>query len=1422
MSFMKYLYYIVCFFILNEAVAQNCPPGSSFALSDSTCGQILPGVTVSCGSIAFCVSDSIGITTSSAIPFDSVFVCWGDGTTDTVAGNISSCLYHKYNFKKDSCLGNGNNFLNPTVTVFYIKHCALGYSSNTFNTYPKVKFMPNTRFGLPDSICVGSDLPINILGCANADLLDTTFITWDMGNGVIYNLYTVNGNVTTPSPFYQYPNAGTFTVTLTMTNSCGTTSNAQVVNIKPKPILNPVLTDFDGCTPDSLSVQVNSQFTNTYGWNWNITPGAGIIINSPTDSQPDFLALNSGTYNFEVTVSDNTCCSPTFNGNWCTWSDSITFFQGSSFNYTPISDTCVAWPVNYNLNIGQYLLFGTANTDSSWQLMDGNTPVVINSAGIANITDTGTYTLTISAWNTCDTVGNNYTFFVNTPPPNPNLLTDTTVCVNAALVDLNAIANPIVGYWTQNGALINPAFYNPSLATNSANNLIFTVGPVGCDITDTLTINVVGIGTTAGPDQNICSNSNTLNLSLNAIPAGGTWSGDGITNSAAGTFDPDSAINAISVIVYTVNIGNCVINDTLLITNNAPPAAAFIIPNCICANASATFSDTVSNTIATWDFGDLTPPVTANTTNHTYTTAGNYTVTLAIENTLPPFCKDTIRQLISVNNIASAVFSSSTDTTCSNQPVTFTTIAAIDTNYSYLWDFGDGKTDTVYNPIAHSYPTDTIIKTYYVQLQVTSCCGIVTYIDSVIVNPSPDAGFAIINTTGCSPDTVYFYDFSSGTPDNFTLYINGLATPILPYYVLTTSSNADSVYEFMLVAANECGADTMIVRDTIHPGTIKALFNATPTKICVGETVTFVSVTSLLVSNTGVLWDFGDGNIASADTVTHKYNVPGTYTAWLHVYNCGIDSVSKTITVYAPPQDSFAVAAINCINQPVVFNNLSTAVGYSWNFGDGSPLDSLVNPAHLYAATGVYQVALVSININGCRDTFKVPITIVSAPAASFTIPNNQVCEGKPISLSGTSTGALFYNWDMGNGTQLTAPPPLNYTYPDTGTFIVTLTVSDANNCADDTTFSYVYIRPNADAFFTYSQQPLCSMPSLIQFTNQSSNAISYKWYFGATDSSAQTNPSLTFNTDTTFTTLLIANNLYNCPGTFSLPIISYAAPDAVFSASDTIICPGESVSFLNNSSSNADSYQWYFGNGLSSVLENPPVQLYAQQGSYTVTLIVGNDGICFDTLSIKDYIKVYSKPQADFNYKQIDSVVNNANFSPSGYYQFNSLSSNASKLLWNFGDGKQDSVPNPLHLYYSSGEKCVTLIAFNNDDCTDTIVKCFILELPGTLYLPNSITPDNGNEQERSFYAKGTAIANYKLEIFSPFGELIWTCEENGPFINGESQCRWNGNDTKGNPAPQGAYVWKVSGTFENGNKLGSMSKAGELKTVGSIMVIR
>jgi PKD repeat protein len=62
-------------------------------------------------------------------------------------------------------------------------------------------------------------------------------------------------------------------------------------------------------------------------------------------------------------------------------------------------------------------------------------------------------------------------------------------------------------------------------------------------------------------------------------------------------------------------------------------------------------------------------------------------------------------------------------------------------------------------------------------------------------------------------------------------------------------------------------------------------------------------------------------------------------------------------------------------------------------------------------------------------------------------------------------------------------------------------------------------------------------------------------------------------------------------------------------------------VSFTDNSSGNPDSWYWNFGDGNTSIEQNP-VHTYNNTGLYTVSLIVCNGNIC-DTLVKKDYINV-------------------------------------------------------------------------------------------------------------------------------------------------------------------------------------------------------
>ncbi len=128
----------------------------------------------------------------------------------------------------------------------------------------------------------------------------------------------------------------------------------------------------------------------------------------------------------------------------------------------------------------------------------------------------------------------------------------------------------------------------------------------------------------------------------------------------------------------------------------------------------------------------------------------------------------------------------------------------------------------------------------------------------------------------------------------------------------------------------------------------------------------------------------------------------------------------------------------------------------------------------------------------------------------------------------------------------------------------------------------------------------------------------------------------------------------------------------------------------FQNLSSNAENYEWNFGDGNFSDSINPTHD-YVSGGTYTIKLIAGNS-FCSDTFSTS--ITIDSCPVASISHQ-----LNNQNA------LFYAAATNGFSYLWNFGDG--DSVlihfPNVFHQYDNSGEYTVTLTVKNQLGCEDS-----------------------------------------------------------------------------------------------------------------------
>ena len=142
-----------------------------------------------------------------------------------------------------------------------------------------------------------------------------------------------------------------------------------------------------------------------------------------------------------------------------------------------------------------------------------------------------------------------------------------------------------------------------------------------------------------------------------------------------------------------------------------------------------------------------------------------------------------------------------------------------------------------------------------------------------------------------------------------------------------------------------------------------------------------------------------------------------------------------------------------------------------------------------------------------------------------------------------------------------------------------------------------------------------------VNFTNSSTNANTYQWNFGdpasgALNSSTAINPSHNYDTAGLYTVELIACNTACAPARcdtdlFTVNVVDSGRLTAAFIITPAVACIQDTVKF-KNTSGNATSYFWNFGDQNTSTVKSP-FHIYSLPGTYTITLITSN-GIQSDT----------------------------------------------------------------------------------------------------------------------------------------------------------------------------------------------------------------
>jgi gliding motility-associated-like protein len=740
-------------------------------------------------------------------------------------------------------------------------------------------------------------------------------------------------------------------------------------------------------------------------------------------------------------------------------------------------------------------------------------------------------------------------------------------------------------------------------------------------------------------------------------------------------------------------------------------AAFNATPTAGCVPLLARFQDQSSGNPSSWrwDLGNGTISTLQNP-SATYFTPGKYTIKLVVKNA---FQADSVvkTQYITVHALPTVNFQASDSTGCFPLSIGFTDLSSPGdgTIISWEWDFGDGTTSTLPNPV-HVYSS---AGNFSVTLRVKNsfgCTKTFTKTNYIKINNGVTADFSITSSNSCAyPVNIPFVNASTGTGTlsyQWSFGDGGTSTLQNPTH---TYNNAGS-YTIQLIVTNNTGcSDTLTKPNGIVLGTVGAGFTS-PATICAGQPLNLVNTSSPTPS--GALWTFGDGTSSTLITPFKAYSTGGNYTIKL-VSNFGAckDSVEKPIQVLDRPTADFTSSYAKSCRAPhtVAFTaNFTGGTSYQWFFGDGSSSTD-PNPVHTYTSNGNFTVSLQVINAAGCNATLVKPGFVQIMPP-QITIENLPRRGCAPLlvapSLTVTSVDPIAaYEWNFGDGTisNLVAP---THVYTATGSYTISLIVTTIGGCRDTVTIpNAAVVSPKPVAAFTATPRDACAFTD-IQFTDQSTGLITnWLWFYGDGGASIEQNPVYQYNDTGYFhVTLIVSNN--GCSDTLQLnDFIHIKPPIAKFK--DSLNCGQPFSRFFTDQSIGATSWLWDFGDGTTSTAQNP-VKVYTTKGVFTVKLFVSN-GTC-NHQTTKPVTIIEEK--ADFQVS--DTII--CKGTSISFQSRNINPANISSFTWNFGDSTivTGNLPTTAHVYTKAGIYTVKLLITDLNGCKDSMIKPLHIQVDG------------------------------------------------------------------------------------------------------------
>lgn len=488
------------------------------------------------------------------------------------------------------------------------------------------------------------------------------------------------------------------------------------------------------------------------------------------------------------------------------------------------------------------------------------------------------------------------------------------------------------------------------------------------------------------------------------------------------------------------------------------------------------------------------------------------------------------------------------------------------------------------------------------QVMILSCSNQAPTPPPFITNVTGSASVNNNNIDLCIGDNVCFDVVFTDADPLDSLYITTNGTTILPGATFTQTGSNPVTGTFCWNATGGFSGSTVnfTARDQFCPIAGQTSFSVTfniGTGVYAGpdQTICTGNTAQLQVANaTNPVWTSisGDpiqvGTNISCDSCATPVITPSQTTTYVVTSDsvpglCNLtDTVTITVLNATGPQ--IPDTAI-CAGSTVVIDAGSGYTNYTW-----SPA-CCVGQFATISVPGTY---IVSVDTLVCTltDTF----VVTQAPSPTPTITGNDFYCNNDLTTLGVSGTYNSYTWNPGgqNSSSIT-----------TGTGTYTVTVTDSNGCTGTSPSVTV---TNSDPQATINL-PDTVCPGDYTILSVSPAFAGYEWFNGDTNATTSA---------TAGGVSIIVTDNFGCQDTAYSTVYAYPAPNAAFSIDPpTQGQPGMPITFTDLSSGNPVSWQWNFGDGNGSTIQNP-THIYTTQGFMNVSLLVISANGCEDIVSIE------------------------------------------------------------------------------------------------------------------------------------------------------------------------------------------------------------